>query len=84
MPKDVTKVATLSAELASYSATFSALGLTLIGEQWSSGEYSVHAIRTTGGTLFGTPQHDISLKAAVNALIDAIALKPTTNKPIFP
>ena len=84
MPKDVTKVATLSAELASYSATFSALGLTLIAEQWSNGEYSVHAIRTTGSAQFGTPQRDISLKAAVNALVASLGIKPTSNQPLFP
>lgn len=82
MPKDVSKVASLSTELASYTATFTALGLALIGEQRSNGEYAVHA--TKSGALFGSPQVDKDLKAAVNALIASLGLKPTSNHPLFP
>ncbi len=82
MPKDVTKVASLSTEISSYTATFTALGLSLIGELRSDNLYSVHA--TKGGALFGTPQTDRDLKAAVNALVAELGLKPTANHPIFP
>lgn len=82
MPKDVTKVATLSTELASYTATFTALGLTLIGESRSNGEYAVLA--TKGAVQFGTPQVDKNLKSAVNALIASLGLKPSSNHPLFP
>lgn len=84
MPRDVTRVATLTTELAPYSSTFSTLGLTLIGEQHSNLMYQVHATRTTGGAKFGTPQSDRDLKAACNALIDGLGLKPQVNRPIFP
>ena len=84
MPKDVTKVGTLSTEISSYTATFTALGLTLIGEGWSNGEYSVHAIRTTGSALFGSPQRALTVKDAVNALAAALGIAPRSNHPLFP
>ncbi len=82
MPKDVTKLSTLSVELASYSAVFNSAGLTLVGEGWSNGEYSVHA--TKGGSLFGTPQRAASVKDACNALVGALGLAPRSNAPYFP
>ena len=84
MPHDRSKVSTLSAELAAYSATFSNRGLTLIGELWSDGTYQVHAIRTTGSTQFGQPAQGPTVKDAVNALLDVLGLAATSTHPIFP
>jgi hypothetical protein len=82
MAKDVTKIASLTTEIASYTATFTALGLALIAESRSDLTYAVHA--TKGGALFGTPQIDKDLKAAVNALVASLGAKPTSNHPLFP
>jgi hypothetical protein len=82
MSKDVTKISSLTTEISAYTATFTALGLVLIGESRSDLTYAVHA--TKGGVLFGTPQIDRDLKAAVNALIAELGLKPTSNHPVFP
>jgi hypothetical protein len=75
----VAKVAT--PDVSAYSAIFSVRGLTLIAEQWDNGEFAVHAIRTTGSALFGTPQHDATLKGAVNALCGALGFP---GSPAFP
>ena len=60
--------------VSAYTAPFTARGLTLVAEQRDDLTYQVHAVRTTGGALFGTPQADRSLVAAVNALLGAIGI----------
>lgn len=80
MPKQPVKIATLSAELSSYSATFTARGLTLAGEQRDDGAYAVTATRTAGGAFVGVGV-DVSVKAAVNALAGSLGFP---GSPAFP
>lgn len=78
MPRDVTRIASLSVELASYTSTFTARGLTLAGEQRSNGTYVVTA--TVGARLVGVAE-DRGVKAAVNALAGQVGIP---GSPAFP
>lgn len=78
MPKDVNKVATLSAELSSYTATFTARGLTLAGESWSNGEYT---LTVKQGSALVAVAHGQTVKDAAN---DAAARCGIPGSPTFP
>jgi hypothetical protein len=80
MPQYRTKVASLSTELSSYSATFTARGLALAGESRSDGTFAVVATRTVGGSLRAVGE-GASVKDACN---DAASRVGIPGSPTFP
>ena len=80
MSRDRTKVLTLSTELNSYTASFTARGYTLAGELWSDGTYALTVVKTSGSALVAVG-HGLTVKEAAN---DAAARVGIPGSPLFP
>lgn len=77
MARDVSKIAALGIELASYTSAFTTRGYTLAGESRDNGRYACVATVTAGGRLVAVGE-DTSVKGAVNDCASRLSL------PAFP
>ena len=79
MPQFKSKVATLSVEISTFTATMSAKGYTLAGESRSDGSFAVTATKPNGS--LAAVAEDGSAKAATNAVAAQLGIP---GSPLFP
>jgi len=80
MPATKTKIANLASEISSFTATFTARGLTLAGESRSDGSFAMNVTRTAGGALVAVGE-GLTAKEATN---DAAGRVGIPGSPVFP